>query len=160
MTTTDKCEGRSNRLPRNNQKFMCCLQDATATVPRNARISSTNMPRSSTVSTPKKACKHTKDGVYIAKVMYVAKGKYIEYAKDGMYVANSEHSEYAVRRVRCPRQVWPVRQRRTDPHGTMAMSSHATTVLISKADNIVPRNDQTLSLSLSTKSVNLRPQIN
>ncbi len=70
----------------------CCSQDATATVPRNVRISSTNMPRLSTVSTPKKACKHTKDGVYIAKVMYVTKGKYIEYAKDGMYVADSEHS--------------------------------------------------------------------
>jgi hypothetical protein len=84
----------------------CCLQDAMATVPCNVRISSTNMPRSSTVSTPKKACKHTKDGVYIAKVMYVAKGKYIEYAKDGMYVADSEHSEYAVRRVRHPGRVW------------------------------------------------------
>ncbi len=66
-----------------------------ATVPRNARISGTDIPRSSTVSTPKKACKHTED-VYIANVMYVAKGKYIEYAKDGMYVANSKHSEYAV----------------------------------------------------------------
>ena len=62
---------------------------------RNARISSTNMPRSSTVSTPKKACKQTEDSVYIAKAMYVAKGKYIEYTKDGMYVADSEHSEYA-----------------------------------------------------------------
>ena len=138
----------------------CCSQDATATVPRNARISSTNMPRLSTVSTPKKACKHTKDGVYIAKVMYVTKGKYIEYAKDGMYVADSEHSEYAVRHVPCPRQVWQVRQRRTDPHGTMTMSSHATTVLISKADNIVLCNDQTLSLSLSTKGVNRKQQIN
>ncbi len=105
MKTTDKCEGRSNSLPHNNQKFMCCSQDATATVPHNARISSTNMPRLSTVSTPKKACKYTKDGVYIAKVMYVAKGKYIEYAKDGMYDADSKHSEYAVRRVRCPRRV-------------------------------------------------------
>ena len=137
------------------------------------------MPRLSTVSTPKKACKHTKDGVYIAKVMYVAKGKYIEYTKDGMYVANSKHSEYAVWRVRCPGRVWRVRPRRllitgcdedqtvprncfgqTDPHGTMTMLSHATTVLISEADNIVPCKDQTLSLSLSTKSVNHRPQIN
>ena len=49
-----------------------------ATVLRNARISGTNMPRSNTASTPKKAGKHTKDSVYIAKVMYVAKGKYIE----------------------------------------------------------------------------------
>jgi hypothetical protein len=112
------------------------------------------------VSTPKKACKHAEDGVYIARVMYVAKGKYIEYTKDGMYVANSEHSEYAVRRVCCPRRVWQVHQRRTDPHGTMTMSSHATTVLISEDDIIVHRNDQTLSLSLSTKSVNHRPQIN
>ena len=47
------------------------------------------------MSTQKKACKHTKDGVYIAKVMYVAKGKYIDYAKDGIYVADSKHSEYA-----------------------------------------------------------------
>ncbi len=45
---------------------------------------------------PKKACKHAKDGVYIAKVIYVAKGKYIEYAKDGMYVAKSKHNEYAM----------------------------------------------------------------
>ncbi len=60
------------------------------------------MPRLSTVSTPKKACKHTKDGMYIAKVMYVAKGKFIEYAKDGMCVANSKHGEYAVQRVRRP----------------------------------------------------------
>jgi hypothetical protein len=138
----------------------CCSQDATATVPRNARISSTNMPRLSTVSTPKKACKHTKDGVYIAKVMYVTIGKYIEYAKDGMYVADSKHSEYAVWHVPCPGQVWRVCQRKTDPHGSMTMSSNATTVLISEADNIVPCNDQTLSLSLSTESINLRPQIN
>ncbi len=138
----------------------CCSQDGTATVPRNARISSTNMPRLSTVSTPKKACKHAEDGLYITKVRYVAKGKYIEYAKNGMYVANSEHSKYAVRGVFCPRRVWRVRQRRTDPHGIMTMSSHATTVLISEADNIVPCNDQTPLLSLSTKSVKLRPQIN
>jgi hypothetical protein len=39
------------------------------------------MPRLSTVSTPKKAYKHTKDGVYIAKVMYVTKDKYGEYVK-------------------------------------------------------------------------------
>ena len=54
------------------------------------------------MSTAKKACKHTEDSVYIAKVMYVAKGKYIEYTKDGMYVADSEHSEYAVWCVRRP----------------------------------------------------------
>ena len=95
MTTTNKGKGSLNRLPCNNQNSCCCSQDATATLPRNARISSTNMPRSSTVSTPKKACKKTEDSVYIAKVMYVAKGKYIEYTKDGMYVADSEHSEYA-----------------------------------------------------------------
>ena len=78
----------------------CCLQDATTTVPRNTRISGANTPRSSTASTPKKACKHPEDGVYFTKVMYIAKGKYIEYAKDGMYVAKSKHSEYAVRHVR------------------------------------------------------------
>jgi hypothetical protein len=159
MPTTNECEGRSNRLPHNNQKFMLlfarCDGDRTAQCKDQQ-----HKPRLSTVSTPKKACKHTKDGVYIAKVMYVAKGKYIEYAKDGMYIANSEHSEYAVRHVRCPGRVWRVRRRRTDPHGTMTMSSHATTVLISEADNIVSCNDQTPSLSLSTKSVKLRPQIN
>ena len=53
------------------------------------------MPSLSTVSTPKKACKQTEHNVFIVKVMYVAKGKYIEYTKDGMYVADSEHSEYA-----------------------------------------------------------------
>ena len=39
---------------------------------------------------PKKACEHTKDGVNIAKVMYVAKGKCIEYAIDGMYAAKKQ----------------------------------------------------------------------
>jgi hypothetical protein len=47
-----------------------------------------------------------------------------------------------------------------DPHGTTTMSSHVTTVPISEADNIVPRNNQTFSLLLSTKSVNHRPPIN
>ncbi len=92
--------------------------------------------------------------------MYVAKGKYIEYTKDGMYIAVSEHSEYAVWCVRRPGWVWQVCQKKTDPHGSMTMLSNATTVLISEADKIVPCNNQTLSLSLSTKSVKLRPQIN
>jgi hypothetical protein len=43
---------------------------------------------------------------------------------------------------------------------TMTTSSHAITVAISEADNIVPHNNQTFSLLLSTKSVNCRPQIN
>jgi hypothetical protein len=47
-----------------------------------------------------------------------------------------------------------------DPHGTTTTSSHATTVPISEADNIVPRNDQNFLLLLSTKSVNHRPPIN
>ena len=98
------------------------------------------------MSTPKKACKQTEDSVYIAKVMYVAKGKYIEYTKDGMYVANSEHSEYPVWCVRRPGRVWRVRHRKTDPRGSMTMSSNATTVLISEVDIIVPCNDQTLSV--------------
>ena len=46
-----------------------------------------------------KICEHTKGGVYIAKVMYIAKGKYIEYAKDGINAAKSKHSEYAVQHV-------------------------------------------------------------
>ena len=68
----------------------------TTTLPHNARISGANTPRSSTASTLKKACKHTKCGMYITKFMYAAKGKYIEYAEDGMHVAKSEHSEYAI----------------------------------------------------------------
>ena len=48
---------------------------------------------------PKKTCEHTKDGVYIAKVMCISKGKYIEYARDGMYIAESEHSESVARHV-------------------------------------------------------------
>ncbi len=44
--------------------------------------------------------KHTEGGVYIAKVMYIAKGNYIEYAKDGINAAKSEHSEYAMQHVR------------------------------------------------------------
>ncbi len=47
----------------------------------------------------------------------------------------------------------------TDPHGTTTTSSHATAVLISKADNMIPHNDQSFWLSLSTKSVNCRLQI-
>ena len=53
----------------------CCLQDATMTVPCNATIHGANTPRLSTVSMPKKACKHAKDDVYNANGMYVAKGK-------------------------------------------------------------------------------------
>jgi hypothetical protein len=34
---------------------------------------------------------YTKDGVYIAKRMYVVKGKYIEYAKDGVNVPKGEY---------------------------------------------------------------------
>jgi hypothetical protein len=57
-------------------------------------------------------------------------------------------------------QIVPRKIGQADPHGTTTTLSHATTVAISEADNIVPRNDQTFSLSLSTKSVNRRPQIN
>ena len=67
MTTTNKCKGRSNRLPRNNQKFMLlfarCDGDRTA------------------------QCEDQQHKY--------ANVKYIEYTKDGMYVADSEHSEYA-----------------------------------------------------------------
>jgi hypothetical protein len=52
------------------------------------------MPKSSTASTPKKVCKHTKDSVYITKVMYVAKGKYIEYTKDIVYIAKGKYGKY------------------------------------------------------------------
>jgi hypothetical protein len=38
---------------------------------------------------------YAKDDVYIAKSMYVAKGKYIEYAKDGVYVAEGKYGKYA-----------------------------------------------------------------
>jgi hypothetical protein len=47
-----------------------------------------------------------------------------------------------------------------DPHGITTTSSHATTVAISEADNILTCNDQTFLLLLSTKSVNHRPPIN
>ncbi len=47
-----------------------------------------------------------------------------------------------------------------DPHGTRTTPSHATTLAISKADNIIPCNNQTFPLMLSTKSVNHRSQIN
>jgi hypothetical protein len=45
---------------------------------------------------PRKTWEHTKDGVYITKVMYVAKGEYSECAKDGMYIADSEHNSFTV----------------------------------------------------------------
>ena len=92
MTTTNKCKGRSNRLPRNNQK--CMLLFARCDGDRTAQCEDQQhkYAKVDTVSTPKKSCKHTEDSVYIAKVMYVAKGKYIEYTKDGMYVADSEQS--------------------------------------------------------------------
>jgi hypothetical protein len=132
MTTTNECKGRSNRLPRNNRKFMLlfarCDGDRTL------------------------QCKDQQHKY--------AKVEYSEYTKDRMYVAVSEHSEYAVWCVRRPGRVWQECQRKTDPHGSMTMSSNGTTVLISEADNIVPCNNQTLSLSLSTESINLRPQIN
>jgi hypothetical protein len=47
-----------------------------------------------------------------------------------------------------------------DPQGTTTTLSHATTVAINKADNIVPQNNQTFLLSLRTKSVKHRSQIN
>ena len=160
MITTDGCEGRSNRLPRNNQNFMLLFARCDGNHTTQCKDQQHKYAKV-------EYSEYTKEGVQAHQGRRVhcqchvrCQDKYIEYAKDGMYVANSEHSEYAVRRVCCPRRVWQVHQRRTDPHGTMTMSSHATTVLISEADNIVPHNDQTLSLSLSTKSVNLRPQIN
>jgi hypothetical protein len=71
MTTTDECEGRTYRLPRNNQSFMLsfaeCDDDHTA--PRD-------------------------DQQQYAEV------EYGEYAEDGVYVAESEHSAYAERHVR------------------------------------------------------------
>jgi hypothetical protein len=45
--------------------------------------------------------KYTKDELYIAKGMSVAKGKYIKYVKDVVYVAEGEYGEYAkVDRIR------------------------------------------------------------
>jgi hypothetical protein len=38
---------------------------------------------------------YTRDGVYVAGGMYIAKGKYIEYAKDGVYVAEGEYGKHA-----------------------------------------------------------------
>jgi hypothetical protein len=35
-----------------------------------------------------------------------------------------------------------------DLHGTMTTSPHATTVAISEADNIVPRNNQTFFIAV------------
>jgi hypothetical protein len=77
------------------KSLCCCSQDATNHTTQ-CWISGANTLRSSTASTPKKTCEHTKDGVYIAKVMYVAKGEYSEYAKDGMYIADSKHNSFTV----------------------------------------------------------------
>ncbi len=63
------------------------------------------MLRSSTASTPKKTCEHTEGGVYITKVMHIAKGKYIECATDGIRAAKGKHSEYAMQHVRSWGQV-------------------------------------------------------
>ncbi len=41
-------------------------------------------------------CEHTEGGVYIAKVLHIAKGKYIECSKDGINAAKGKHSEYAM----------------------------------------------------------------
>ncbi len=38
---------------------------------------------------------YTADGVYIAKSVYVSKGKYIEYTMDGVYVAKGKYGKYA-----------------------------------------------------------------
>jgi hypothetical protein len=59
---------------------MLCVQDVMTTISRHAMISSTSMPRLSTVSTPKTACKYTKDSVYATK------GKYDKYAKEAAFV--------------------------------------------------------------------------
>jgi hypothetical protein len=40
--------------------------------------------------------KYAKDSMYIAKSMYVTKGKYIEYAKDSVYHAKGKYGEYAL----------------------------------------------------------------
>ena len=45
-------------------------------------------------------CEHTEGGVYIAKVLHIAKGKYIECSKDGINAAKGKHSEYAMQHVR------------------------------------------------------------
>ncbi len=63
-------------------------------------ISGANTLRSNTASTPKKTCEHTEGGVYITKVMHIAKGKYIECATDGISAAKGKHSEYAMQHVR------------------------------------------------------------
>jgi hypothetical protein len=49
--------------------------------------SSANMPRSSKASTLELA--------YVSKDVYIAKGEYSEYAKDGMYVLEGKYREYA-----------------------------------------------------------------
>jgi hypothetical protein len=38
---------------------------------------------------------YTRDGVYVARGMYVAKGKYIEYTEDGVYIAKGKYGKYA-----------------------------------------------------------------
>ncbi len=67
MTTADQCEGRSNRLPRNNQIFMLlfarCNDDPT-------------------MQCKDKRCKYTKV-------------KYIEYTEDVVYVAKGEYGKHA-----------------------------------------------------------------
>ena len=92
MTTTDECEERSNRLPRNNQKFMLlfarCDKPYHALLDQRCKYAEV------------KHSKHTKGGMYIAKIIHIAKGKYIECAKDGINAAKGEHSEYAMQHVR------------------------------------------------------------
>jgi hypothetical protein len=65
MTTTDKCNGRSNRLPRNNQNVMLLF----------ARCDDNHTMQ----------CKD--------QWHKYAEVEYSEYTKDGMYVAESKHSE-------------------------------------------------------------------
>ena len=72
MTTTDKCEGRSHRLPRNNQNLMLLF----------ARCDNDHTTQ----------CEDQRHKY--------AKVEYSECTKDGMYVAEREHSEYAVWHVR------------------------------------------------------------
>ena len=92
MTTTDECKGRPNRLPRINQKFMVLF--ARWDEPYHALLDQRRK------YAEVKHSKHTKGGVYITKVMHIAKGKYIECATYGISAAKGKHSEYAMQHVR------------------------------------------------------------
>jgi hypothetical protein len=85
--SNEEGEGRTKQLPRNNQTFMLLCAGCN-----NGHIAPCGDQWRK--YTEVEYDKYTKDGVYIAKGMYITKDKYIEYAKNSVYTAKGEYGKY------------------------------------------------------------------